>query len=75
MRATSTPANPAMAATDKSRARAIVIGVPTMAINRLVDICRGKEVNNPAEGTIGRRAVQVLDAMYRSAESGRMEEV
>ncbi|MDE0306309.1 MAG: Gfo/Idh/MocA family oxidoreductase [Albidovulum sp.] len=42
-------------------------------INRLVDICRGETVENPADGIIGRRAVEVLDAMYRSADSGRME--
>ena len=44
-------------------------------INRLVDICRGENTINPADGTIGRRAVDVLDAMYRSAKSGRMETV
>lgn len=44
-------------------------------ITRLVDICRGETVENPADGTIGCRATEVLDAMYRSAESGRMEDV
>ncbi len=44
-------------------------------ITRLVDLCRGKDVVNPADGTIGLRATAVLDAMYRSAGSGRMEEV
>lgn len=43
-------------------------------INRFVDICRGEATDNPANGTVGRRAVEVLDAMYRSAESGRMED-
>ena len=38
-----------------------------------VDICRGLQPENPASGDVGLRAVQVLDAMYRSAASGRME--
>ncbi|RUT34875.1 Gfo/Idh/MocA family oxidoreductase [Arsenicitalea aurantiaca] len=44
-------------------------------ITRFVDICRGVPTVNPADGTIGMRATLVLDAMYRSARSGRMEEV
>ena len=43
-------------------------------ITRFVDICRGEAVVNPADGVIGARAVAVLDAMYRSAKSGRMED-
>ena len=38
-----------------------------------VDICNGRPVENPADGTVGARAVAVLDAMYRSAKSGRPE--
>jgi predicted dehydrogenase len=41
----------------------------------LVDLCLGRETINPAGGLVGQRAVEVLDAMYRSAESGRMEAV
>lgn len=41
----------------------------------LVDICLGRAVDNPASGLVGQRAVEVLDAMYRSAESGRSEPV
>ena len=44
-------------------------------ITRFVDLCRGESTVNPADGIIGMRAVGVLDAMYRSARSGRMEEV
>jgi predicted dehydrogenase len=44
-------------------------------ITRFVDICRGVPTVNPADGVIGARAVALLDAMYRSAKSGRMEEV
>jgi predicted dehydrogenase len=40
-----------------------------------VDLCRGLDVENPASGTVGQRAIEVLDAMYRSAASGRMENV
>jgi predicted dehydrogenase len=44
-------------------------------ISRFVDICRGVPTVNPADGVIGARSVALLDAMYRSAKSGRMEEV
>ena len=44
-------------------------------ITRFVDICRGKDVVNPADGVIGMRATALLDAMYRSARSGAMVEV
>jgi predicted dehydrogenase len=40
-----------------------------------VDICRGVPVENAADGVVGARAVEVLDAMYRSAASGRVEAV
>lgn len=40
-----------------------------------VDICRGLSPDNPASGEVGLRAVQVLDAMYRSATSGSLEAV
>ena len=42
---------------------------------RFVDICRGLKIENQASGLVGQRAVEVLDAMYRSAASGRMEKV
>ena len=41
----------------------------------LVDLCRGIETLNGAPGITGQRAIEVLDAMYRSAASGRMEKV
>lgn len=41
----------------------------------LIDLCLGHEVKNDAPGETGMRAVEVLDAMYRSAQSGRMEKV
>ena len=41
----------------------------------LVDLCRGLEPRNGSPGTVGMRAVEVLDALYRSAGSGRMEKV
>ncbi len=40
-----------------------------------VDLCRGKPVENAADGVVGARAVEVLDAMYRSAASGKAEAV
>ena len=41
----------------------------------LVDLCLGRKTENGAPGLVGQRAVEVLDAMYRSAASGRMETV
>jgi predicted dehydrogenase len=42
---------------------------------RLVDICLGRTRLNEAPGIVGQRAVEVLDAMYRSMESGRTEAI
>jgi predicted dehydrogenase len=44
-------------------------------LRALVDFCLGREALNSAPGVVGQRAVEVLDAMYRSAASGRMETV
>ena len=41
----------------------------------LVDLCLGRKTENDAPGLVGQRAVEVLDAMHRSAKSGRMETV
>jgi predicted dehydrogenase len=43
-------------------------------VERFADICLGKEVENDGPGEVGARAVEVLEAAYRSARSGRMEE-
>ena len=45
------------------------------AVERPGRICLGRQVENQATGTVGMRAVEVLDALYRSARSGRLEEV
>jgi predicted dehydrogenase len=44
-------------------------------LNALVNICLGRQVENQSPGSVGMRAVEVLDALYRSAQSGRLEEV
>ena len=44
-------------------------------VNALIDICLGRQVENQSPGKVGMRAVEVLDALYRSAHSGRLEEV
>jgi predicted dehydrogenase len=41
----------------------------------LVDLCLGRPAVNGAPGIVGERAVEVLDALYRSAASGRVERV
>ena len=42
-------------------------------ITLLVELSRGAAAKNPADGKVGLRAALVLDALYRSALSGRME--
>ncbi len=37
-------------------------------LDRFVDICLGKRVVNDGDGTVGRRTVEVLEAMYISAQ-------
>lgn len=44
-------------------------------VERFADICLGKEAENDGPGEVGMRTVEVLDAAYRSARSGRPEDV
>lgn len=44
-------------------------------IVRLVEVCEGTEKTIEADGTVGARAIEVLDAMYRSIKSGKVEAV
>jgi predicted dehydrogenase len=44
-------------------------------VNYFVDVCLGQKGINPASGVIGCRSTEVLDALYRSASSGRPEAV
>jgi predicted dehydrogenase len=44
-------------------------------VQTLIDVCLGRAVENPAPGRIGMQAVEVLDALYRSAGSGKMEKI
>ena len=44
-------------------------------LHTLVDICLGRPTENQSPGFVGMRAVEVLDALYRSAQSGRLEPV
>jgi hypothetical protein len=41
----------------------------------LVDLALGKDVPNLSPGELGARTVEILDAAYRSARSGRLESV
>ncbi|WMS43591.1 Gfo/Idh/MocA family oxidoreductase [Acuticoccus sp. MNP-M23] len=47
----------------------------TEPTERLVEIALGHTATSEAPGLVGQRAVEVLDAMYRSALSGRTEAV
>jgi predicted dehydrogenase len=42
-------------------------------VSRFVDLCLGKPVENCADASVGLRSVEVVDAMLRSAVSGRVE--
>jgi len=44
-------------------------------VERFVDLCLDRPVENDAPGEVGMRAVEALDAAYRSARSGRLEPV
>jgi predicted dehydrogenase len=44
-------------------------------INRLAEVCLGTAKTIEANGIVGMRAIEVLDAMYRSFKSGKSEAV
>ena len=44
-------------------------------LRSLIDFCLGRPVENQSPGRVGMRAVEVLDALYRSAASGKLEGV
>ena len=44
-------------------------------IDRIVDLVLGRTTENPSPAELGARVVEVLDGMYRSAASGRIEAV
>ena len=46
-----------------------------LPVGHFVDLCRGAADFNPASGEVGARVVETLDALYRSAKSGKREEV
>jgi predicted dehydrogenase len=43
--------------------------------NTLVDLALGKDVRNWSPGELGARAVEIVDAAYRSARSGQLEAI
>jgi hypothetical protein len=43
--------------------------------DRIVDLVLGRTTENPSPAELGARVVEVLDGMYRSAASGRIEAV
>jgi predicted dehydrogenase len=48
---------------------------PAPVIDAFVGLCAGESRENDSSGAIGQRAVEVLDALYRSAASGRFERI
>ncbi len=43
--------------------------------DRMVDLALGRTTDNPSPASLGARVVDILDGMYRSAASGRIEPV
>ncbi len=43
--------------------------------DRLVDLALGRATDNPSPAALGAKVVEILDGMYRSAASGRIETV
>lgn len=48
---------------------------PAPVIDTFIRLCAGETVENDSPGLVGQRAVEALDALYRSATSGRFERV
>lgn len=48
---------------------------PAPVIDAFVRLCAGETLENDSPGLVGQRAVETLDALYRSAASGRFEHV
>ena len=44
-------------------------------VDRIVDLVLGRTDENPSPAELGARVVEILDGMYRSAASGRFEEI
>jgi predicted dehydrogenase len=44
-------------------------------INYFVELCSGKAIQNPANGVVGRRSVETIELMHKSAKSGKVEEL
>ena len=44
-------------------------------LERFVQICLGQTVDNDAPGEVAQRAVEILEAAYKSARSGKVEAV
>lgn len=44
-------------------------------VRRFIAICNGRPAANDADAEVGRRVVETLDALYRSAASGRAETI
>jgi predicted dehydrogenase len=44
-------------------------------VNRFIDLCKGLPVENAGSAVVGARAVEVVEAMLRSAKSGNAERI
>lgn len=44
-------------------------------IHCFLKLCKGNTIHNAADGTVGRRSVETIELMYKSAESGKVEQL
>ena len=47
----------------------------TLPVRRFAELCAGKAIVNASDGECGARVTETLDALYRSAASGRLERI
>lgn len=47
----------------------------TLPVRRFAELCAGKDIVNASDGECGARVTETLDALYRSARSGRLERI
>ena len=43
--------------------------------NALIDLAQGREIENASPGELAARTVEIIDALYRSADSGVLEQI
>ena len=45
------------------------------ALNTFVDLCLNKDVKNHSDGALALKTVKILEAMYKSIESKKLQQI